>query len=179
VRPLNAYARSKVEGEKAVREALPDRHLVLRTAWLYGPDPAERNFLLRLVNRIAAGEVVAVPPDQWGTPTYTDDLAEATRLLVERGYIGTFHAVGPEMIDRVSLARRACAHFGLDGDRVVPTPARELGQLAIRPQRVQLDCGRLRAAAAERFRGIDSGLESLGAWYRCRDTGTRRESAGC
>ncbi len=36
VAPRSAYGRTKAAGEQAVREELPDDHLVVRTAWLYG-----------------------------------------------------------------------------------------------------------------------------------------------
>ena len=166
VGPLNQYARSKVEAERLLRALLPDRHLVLRTAWLYGPDEMRRNFALRLVARIEDGERVTVPSDQWGTPTYTDDVALATRDLVERGVAGTFHAVGSELIDRVSLARRICVTFGVDAGRIAPTPTSVLGQVAPRPLRLRLANGRLTAAGVPMFRGIDAGLAALARWWK-------------
>lgn len=164
VRPLNEYARSKVAGEQLLRDTLPGRHLILRTAWLYGPDRARRNFALRLVARLRAGERVPMPADQWGASTYTVDLAAATRHLVERGDHGTFHATGPELLDRVSLARRICARFGVDDGGVVPTPTAALRQPAARPLRVALRGSRLAATGAPRFRGVDAGLDALHAW---------------
>lgn len=165
INPLNVYAQSKAAGETALRERLPDRHLILRTAWLYGPDRARKNFALRLAQRIGEGCDVPVPSDQWGTPTYTEDLAAATLVLVERGLGGTFHAVGPEVIDRVRLAQRVCERFGLDSRHILPTPTRELGQAAPRPLRVVLDCGKLREAGVRPFRSLDEGLSALHAWH--------------
>lgn len=162
--PLNAYARSKAMGEAIVRELMPDGHLVIRTSWLYGPDEQRRNFVLRVVDRLAAGESVLVPSDQWGSPTYSEDLARATRFLVEHGHRGTFHATGPEFIDRASFARRICGHFGLDEGSIVPKLTSELGQAAPRPLRVRLNCRKLRAAGAQGFKGIDSGLACLSTW---------------
>lgn len=165
IAPLNMYAKSKAEGEATLREMLPDRHLILRTAWLYGPDTARKNFALRLVARVSAGEEVLVPADQWGTPTYTADLALATRELVERRASGTFHAVGPERIDRLSLARKVCARFGLNTDLLIPKTTREMGQAAPRPLKVFLDCRRIREAGVGVFRGVDDGLAALYQWH--------------
>ncbi len=164
VNPLNEYARSKVVGEQALRAALPDRHVILRTAWLYGPDRARRNFALRLVDRLGAGADVPVPTDQWGAPTFTVDLAAVTRFLVERGAAGTYHATGPEVIDRLSLAHRICARFGVKPDGIVPTSTAALRQPARRPLRVALRGDRLAAAGAPAFRGVDAGLQALHAW---------------
>ena len=161
VNPLNQYVRSKARAETLVRTLLPDRHLILRTGWVYGPDRQRRNFALRLVDRITRGETVVVPSDQWGCPTYTEDLAFATRYLVERGAIGTYHATGPELIDRGNLAYRICEEFGLDRRAVILRPTRELGQTARRSLRVQLDCRKLHAAGVPPFRRVAEGLRAL------------------
>ena len=164
VHPLSVYARSKREAEDAIREIVPTQHLIVRTGWVYGPDPQRRNFILRLIDRLRQGETVDVPSDQWGCPTYTDDLARAVRFLVDEGAVGTFHATGPDLIDRASLARRVCDRFNLDADRVMPRPTAALGQAARRSLRVLLDCGKLRQAGAPGFRGINAGLDVLAAW---------------
>ena len=164
VHPLNLYAQSKAQGEAAIRSEAPDRHLILRTAWLYGPDPARRNFALRLVDQLSAGHPVRVPSDQWGTPTYTEDLAEVTRMLLARNQQGTVHAVGPEFLDRMALARFICRCFGLNEARLIPTPTVELGQAARRPLKVRLRCERLAPTGAPSFRGVDAGLHALLRW---------------
>lgn len=174
VEPLNEYARSKVAVERLLRDELPERHLVLRTAWLYGPDPARRNFALRLVARLRAGERVTVPSDQWGAPTYTADVAAATRHLVERGEVGTFHAAGPDLVDRTTLAHVICTRFDVDPAGIVPTETAALHQPARRPLRVRLRCGRLTATGAPSFRGIDAGLAALRRWAEPRPVGAIR-----
>lgn len=164
VHPLSVYAESKKEAEDAIREIVPVRHLIVRTGWVYGPDPQRRNFILRLIDRVRQGDNVDVPSDQWGSPTYTQDLAQATRFLVDREEAGTFHATGPEYVDRVSLAQRVCDRFQLDATHVVPRPTAALGQSAQRSLRVLLDCSKLRDAGAPPFRGIAAGLDALAAW---------------
>lgn len=162
--PLNAYGRSKAEGEAAIRVRLPERHLVLRTSWVYGPDARRMNFPLRLADNLSRpGGPARIPSDQWGSPTYTDDLAAATLALMTAGRWGTFHATGPEEIDRASLALRICDVFGLDRARVVPTPTSELAQRARRPLRVALLGHRLATTGLAKFRPIDTGLHSLRA----------------
>jgi dTDP-4-dehydrorhamnose reductase len=164
VHPLSVYASSKMEAERAIRRIIPAQHLIIRTGWVYGPDRQRRNFILRLIDRLQQGETVDVPSDQWGSPTFTGDLAQAVLFLLEHGAAGTFHATGPELTDRVALARRVCARFGLNPDLVQPRPTSALGQLARRSLRVDLDCAKLRATGAPPFRGLDAGLEALAAW---------------
>lgn len=164
IRPLNKYALSKAQGEAVLREVLPERHLILRTAWVYGPDPQRRNFALRLIDRVKRGEHVPVPTDQWGSPTYTEDLARATLHLIGRNLAGTFHATGPELIDRASLARRICATFDLGADQILSRLTRELNQAAPRPLRVRLSCEKLAATGVTPFHSVDEGLRALRAW---------------
>lgn len=169
--PLSVYAQSKWDAERAIGGLLPAAHLVIRTGWLYGPDPERRNFALRLVDRLGAGETVRVPADQWGSPTFTDDVARATRWLIDRRLTGTFHATGPDFLDRPALAAAICATFGANGSLVTSEPTRALGQAARRSLRVQLSCGKLLAAGAPRFRGVSDGLAALARW-----NSSRRES---
>ena len=164
VNPLNVYARSKARAEEALRELLPDRHLIIRTGWVYGPDNERRNFVLRLIDRIGSGETIPVPSDQWGSPSYTEDIAAVTSHLVDHAATGTFHATGPDFVDRAALALKICDRFGLETSALVPRPTEALAQAARRPLRVLLDCHKLAATGAPSFRGIDEGLRALAAW---------------
>ena len=165
VSPLNVYARSKARAEEALRELAPDRHLIVRTGWIYGPDYERRNFVLRLIDRMRAGDTaIAVPSDQWGSPSYTDDIASAAGYLVNSGATGTFHATGPDFVDRAALAAAICDRFALEKRALQPRPTEALGQAARRSLRVRLDCRKLASTGAPSFRGIDEGLRALAAW---------------
>lgn len=89
--PVNAYGASKLAGEVALQTLHP-RHYLLRTAWLYGPHG--KNFvdtILRLAHERPRLQVVN---DQEGSPTFTFDVAQATRTILEKQYtFGTYHVV--------------------------------------------------------------------------------------
>ncbi len=87
-RPLSAYGRSKWAAEEALRAEAPE-HLLIRTQWLFGPHG--RNFVFAILDRARRGEPLRVVSDQRGSPTYSLDLAEATRRLIDAGARGTFH----------------------------------------------------------------------------------------
>ena len=72
VNPQGSYATSKEAGERAVRSA-NDRHLILRTAWVYGPFGT--NFVKTMLRLGAEREELRVVDDQTGRPTSTEDLA--------------------------------------------------------------------------------------------------------
>jgi dTDP-4-dehydrorhamnose reductase len=142
--PQSVYARSKVEAEAAVRDALPHRHLILRTSWVFGPDDAGRNFARTLVRRLGQGESVQTALDQYGQPTYGPDLAEAAMELAKLDATGTFHCVGPDRHTKFTFARLVAHIFGFDADLVVGVPGAELEQDAPRPKAVWLDRFKLR-----------------------------------
>ena len=161
VNPLNVYSRSKARAEELLQKVLPQSHLIIRTGWVYGPDTQRRNFILRLIDQLSEGKTVSVPSDQWGSPTYTDDLAETTHYLLSHNAVGIFHATGPDLCDRASLAGKVCDEFSLDRNLVIARATNEMPQIAERSLRVLLDCGKLREFGAPKFRHISEGIQAL------------------
>ena len=87
--PLNAYGRTKAEGEIAIRKA-GVRHLILRTSWLYAP--WANNFVRTMVKLSKERDSLKVVDDQRGRPTSAEQLAQTTLDLLGLGAQGTLHA---------------------------------------------------------------------------------------
>lgn len=87
--PLSAYGLTKRDGEFAVRETLPERSLVLRTAWVYAADGA--NFVKTMLRVMKANGAVRVVADQVGTPTAARHLAEVLWKLVAKPEVTGIH----------------------------------------------------------------------------------------
>jgi dTDP-4-dehydrorhamnose reductase len=81
VSPMSVYGRSKEEGERRVRAA-GCRHLILRTAWVYGT--RGKNFLLTMLRLADERERLRVVSDQVGSPTWSWQIAETTIRLIEQ-----------------------------------------------------------------------------------------------
>jgi dTDP-4-dehydrorhamnose reductase len=77
--PLNVYGASKLAGEEAVQQ-VGGRYLIFRTSWVYGPHG--RNFLLTMLRLAREREELSIVDDQFGAPTSSIELADATRAIV-------------------------------------------------------------------------------------------------
>jgi dTDP-4-dehydrorhamnose reductase len=77
--PLNAYGRTKLAGEQAIRNS-GALHLIFRTSWVYATHG--RNFLLTILRLATEREELKIVADQVGAPTCALDLAEATTRIL-------------------------------------------------------------------------------------------------
>jgi dTDP-4-dehydrorhamnose reductase len=102
--PINAYGESKLAGEQAVREALPDGQWVIaRVSWLYGPT-SERNFPNKIIQAADKLGALKVVDDEISTPTYVPDLAAVLRQVVENDISGILHLVNEGYCSRYDWA---------------------------------------------------------------------------
>ncbi len=79
--PLGVYGQSKIEGDRAVQNSGAP-HLILRTSWVYGT--RGKNFLLTILKLAAEREQLRIINDQFGAPTWSRMIAQATAALVAR-----------------------------------------------------------------------------------------------
>lgn len=106
--PVSPYGRSKLAGERAVAAATPE-HLIVRTAWLFGP--GGNNFVTKILAAAErardAGGPLRLVEDELGNPTWTPDLATALVGLVAASRRGIVHAAGTPPVARLGWARAA------------------------------------------------------------------------
>lgn len=87
--PINAYGRTKLKGEELVQKHCK-KYYIARTSWLYGM--YGKNFVDTMLS-LKDKEELKVVDDQWGTPTWTMDLAGALMKLLTKPY-GIYHLSG-------------------------------------------------------------------------------------
>ncbi|MCB0925423.1 MAG: dTDP-4-dehydrorhamnose reductase [Mycobacterium sp.] len=152
--PLGVYGTTKLDGERAVLEALPQAYVV-RTSWVYtgggGSD------FVAVMRRLATttDRVLEVVDDQTGSPTYAADLVSALLEIAAGGVRGPIlHAANDGAVSRYQQARAVFAELGADPDRVRPVSSDAVPRPARRPV-----CSALSMAASVR-----AGLTPLRPW---------------
>jgi dTDP-4-dehydrorhamnose reductase len=123
-RPLSVYGRTKLEGEREVRDGW-----IVRSSWLFGP--TGHNFVRTMLRLGRERDEVAVVDDQRGSPTYVGHLAEATKQIVELPY-GLYHVAADGDCTWADFAEAIFAEAGLSC-RVRRITTEELGRPAPRP----------------------------------------------
>ena len=85
--PVSAYGKTKLDGEKFVKE-FADKYFIVRTAWLYGDG---KNFVKTMLRLSETYDTIEVVCDQIGSPTSTKVLADIIDSLLWSENYGTFH----------------------------------------------------------------------------------------
>jgi len=153
--PLSVYGRTKLAGEREVRDGW-----IVRSSWLFGW--TGRNFVRTMLELGRERDEVAVVADQVGCPTYVGHLGQATReLLALPG--GIWHLAAEGECSWAELARSIFEQAGIDcAVREISTE--ELGRPAPRPAYSVLRSEREGAPRLPHWReGLRACLERLGA----------------
>lgn len=87
--PLNVYGMTKYEGELAIQNTL-DQFFIVRIAWVFGING--KNFIKTMLNLAQNHPKLTVVNDQFGSPTYTYDLAVLLVDMIQTDKYGIYHA---------------------------------------------------------------------------------------
>ena len=157
--PRTAYGRTKLTGEQAVLELLPENGYVVRTAWLYGAGGP--NFVRTMMRLERQRPTVDVVGDQHGQPTWTVDLAGRIAALVRaRAPAGIYHATSSGETTWFELAREVFLLLGADPSRVRATTSGAYQRTTPRPAYSVL--------GHEAWAGL--GIDPIGNWKRALRT---------
>ena len=152
VNALGAYGRSKLEGERRLRDSGAD-HVILRTAWVYSP--FGKNFLKTMLTLAETRDMISVVGDQIGNPTSALDIADAMIKVGEdllsspaSNLRGVFHLTGTGSASWAEFASEIFAQSSKEGGptaAVRPISTADYPTKARRPKNSRLDCGKLLA----------------------------------
>ncbi|MFC7922387.1 SDR family oxidoreductase [Streptomyces cinereoruber] len=171
--PANAYGVAKRAAEEMLLSGAASPATALRVSLVYGHEPAGGgkwlNFFASCAHRLARGEPVEAPADQWTTPVLVDDVAGVVALLLahEGDLPPVLHLGGPERVSRAAWAREIARALDAPTALVRPVP-RAAGRYASRPENTCLSSTLLPAVPgmdAVPLRGVATAAEALAARF--------------
>jgi dTDP-4-dehydrorhamnose reductase len=129
--PINAYGRSKLEGERRVPELCP-RFYIVRTSWVTAA--GGRNFIHRIQQLADEKGSLRVVVDEVANPTFVDDLAGGILRLVETGAFGVYHLTNAGHCSRYEYARKILELSGRGHVPVEPITLAEFSRPSTPPK---------------------------------------------
>lgn len=148
--PLNVYGQTKYEGELAVRNNV-EKFFIVRIAWVFGKG---KNFIKTMLNLGKTHDHLTVVNDQYGTPTYTYDLARLLIDMIETDKYGNYHATNEGgYITWYDFACEIFRQAGMDVG-VEPVSSAQYAAKAKRPENSRMNKQKL----------VDNGFEPLPDW---------------
>jgi len=153
-KPLNTYARTKLDGERAL-QASGAPYLIMRVSWVYGG--LGRSFVASLLRRAERGEILNVVDDQVGVPTWVRRIVLVTGEILRQASLsgnvaqslatvsGIYHCAPHGEVTRADLAEEVLRLGEYDPARImrrIPTSA--FPSAAVRPKYSVLDPAKLK-----------------------------------
>jgi len=148
--PLNVYGQTKYEGELAVQNTL-EKYFIVRIAWVFGVNG--KNFVKTMLNLGRTRDHLTVVNDQFGSPTYTYDLAKLLVDMVLTDKYGFYHATNEGICTWYEFACEIFRQAGIDV-KVDPVSADQYPAKAKRPSNSRMSKEKL----------TDNGFEKLPTW---------------
>lgn len=149
-RPLGHYGRTKLEGEQTVRQLL-DNWFIVRISWVFGING--NNFIKTMLSLAETREELNVVGDQFGSPTYTSDLAKLLIDMIKTDKFGIYHATNEGFCSWADFAkeifRQANIQVKVNAISTEAYPTR-----ALRPKNSQMSKQKL----------VDNGFNQLPKW---------------
>lgn len=134
VAPCNIYGKTKLAGEEAV-QAILTRHFIVRISWVFGKNG--NNFIKTMLRLGKEREELSVVSDQWGSPTYTKDLAPLLCDMIATEKYGVYHATNEGVTNWADFAKEIFKEAGISC-KVHPVSTEEYPTKAVRPKNSRL-----------------------------------------
>lgn len=154
--PVSVYGTTKRDGENAVKELL-DKFFIVRIAWAFGING--NNFVKTMLRVAKTHDTLTVVNDQWGSPTYTYDLARLLVDMIQTDKYGIYHATNEGFINWYQFATAIFKEAGVNVT-VKPVTTAEYGvSKAARPFNSRMSKDKLEACGFKRLPAWEDALK--------------------
>jgi len=170
--PINNYGQSKLKGENYVLDIL-DNAAVMRISWLYGT--AKKCFITGLIQaglkQFRARQkneeylILKAVGDQFSCPTWTVDIADQTRVIIENDVTGIIHTASIGPVSRYKLAEHIFEELSWDIE-IESCRAADFPSKAPRPQRTDLENSRLNKLGLSVMRSYQEAIREFLMVYK-------------
>jgi len=159
--PINFYAKTKYEGERAVENSGAE-FAILRIAYPYRKEfEKKKDFVRAILDRLSQGLPVKAITNHIMCPTFIDDIANVIDRIIETGETGIFHAVGATPLSPYDAAVKIQEIFDLDKNLIGTTTREEFFEgKAKRPFNLYLRNGRIENLGVK-MKTFEQGLYEL------------------
>jgi dTDP-4-dehydrorhamnose reductase len=162
--PMCVYGKSKLQGEKNIGRVFDD-FIIIRTAWLYGKNG--KNFVNTMLRLFRERDSVKVVSDQYGSPTYTKDLAGTILHIIQfpKTEFGVYHFTNDGKISWHDFAKKIYdlwkKSFLINKlVEIVKIPTSEYPTRARRPRNSYLSKERIKTVYCTEIMGWEHALET-------------------
>jgi dTDP-4-dehydrorhamnose reductase len=168
-KPLNHYSRTKLDAEKIVSE-LPN-YAIARPSVVYGWHQAVKNepsgptkamnFAMFVLDKLNNSQTLRAVRDQYSSPTFANNLAEAVLRLANCNENGVFHTSGRSCLSRYEFALKLGQVFGCPTDLIRPVFSSDFPQAAARPKNCCLRVEKAERTLGMRFLTAEEGIREM------------------
>lgn len=155
--PINWYGQTKWEGEEVIRKTA-ENYLIIRLSWLCGQFGG--NFVKTMINLGRERDHLQVVNDQWGSPTFTENVVVNSLSLLELESNGTFHVTSDGLITWYDFARAIFELNNIDVS-VEPVSSEAFSTKAERPHFSKLNTDKLESVSGSEILDWKEGLQNL------------------
>jgi dTDP-4-dehydrorhamnose reductase len=175
--PQSVYARTKLQGEQAVRSANPQAGIA-RVNFYGWSLSGSRSLAEFFFNNLSAGRAANGFTDVLFRPLQVADLADLLLEMIAHRLSGVYHTLGEEVLSKYEFGCRLAQQFGFDPTLVRPISWREAGLKAARSPNLTLRVDRLRAALGHPLPNVDHGMQRFYEEHRSGFAAELRSLAG-
>lgn len=159
--PLNYYGETKLLGERAVQEEMPENSLIVRTNF-YGWNAQDKlSFGEWIAKAMIEDREIPLFTDVSYSPIYVGVLVDAIIALVQKNQFGTFNIAGSQSLSKYEFAQLLCKTFGFSGNRLKPQSVANAGLVAKRSSGMALSVKKLQDALPKIDLSIETGLKNF------------------